>query len=154
MSLSPETKIKYLSRIDALIAEGENLVKEIKFIPGRPANYRWLERQNSVELPTQDRYIIEDKARIIKWQTNCITILESILPKNSAHINIVNQLEKSFENPKSALPWALGKLQAIREDFSERFLEDISKHIETEVVSDLMGQAEGLLNDGQFARLF
>lgn len=42
----------------------------------------------------------------------------------------------------------VGKLKAIKDDFENGFLANLSMQIEAEIAADYMGQAEQLLNDG------
>jgi hypothetical protein len=43
----------------------------------------------------------------------------------------------------------LGILEAFRDDFNQGFLDDLLLKVEAEVAADYMGQAEGLLKEGQ-----
>src|SRR4029077_3623059 len=50
---------------------------------------------------------------------------------------------------KSNLEWGISTLRAIRDDFKKGFLGELATEIEAEIASDYMGQAEGLLQEGQ-----
>ncbi|MHC4662846.1 MAG: DUF4145 domain-containing protein [Planctomycetota bacterium] len=143
MPIPPNLKAKYLKRLDELIKEGAKLHSSLKIKKVRGDNF-YPSEPGSGEVETFSEY-----QRLAKWKRNCITLLEIIVPTNSKNIEIIVEFGKEFDMLRIDIPWAVGELQAIYEDFDRDFFNDIAIQVEAEVVSDLMGQAEELLDEGQ-----
>ena len=149
MSLPVNLHKKYLIRFDELISKGGIIAKQIK------------EDKNNCSTS----YI---SSEAIHWRTNCISLLEPILQGNKAHSRLIKEFEnlqigyflslaihnddqKSTDHIKydveRSMAEAVGKLKAIKYDFENGFLDNLSMQIEAEIAADYMGQAEQLLDE-------
>jgi hypothetical protein len=137
MSLPPKMRVQVLGRFDELIAEGQALVNSIAVTPpGR--------RGNVVVMYTTYNW---DPQRLARWKTNCLTLLEPFVGPGNIGKQVETIAKATGEKPK--VQAALGVLEALRDDFDKGFLDDLAAKIEAEVAADYMGQAEGLLREGQ-----
>lgn len=147
MSLPSNLSAKYINRFNKLIQEGENVINsltEVQVMDPEPG-YSPIEGYE----PDTESYV--------KWKTNCITLLNQILTKNSVHYYLVKEFIslKSVDEDlvsKEFLIAKVAKLKAIKDDFEEGFLEDLSLQIEAEISADYMTQAEALLNEEKTGR--
>jgi hypothetical protein len=151
MSLPVNLHKKYLTRFNELISKGEIITKQIK--------------EDKTNCNTSD---ISSEA--MHWRTNCISILEPILQGNNAHRRLIEEFEKlqigyflslAIQNDERkftdhikydverSMAEAVGKLKAIKDDFDNGFLANLSMQIEAEIAANYMGQAEQLLSEGQ-----
>jgi hypothetical protein len=144
MTLTNELKTKYSKRLDDLIQEGEYLLSHIseKREPTGGTTFTGDKLYRKV-------IIFDENQRKHKLTRNCVSLLENIITPSSRHNKFIDEMNQGISSEPSVFKWVIGNLQAIKDDFDNGFLEDVAKQIEAEVVSDLMSQAEGLLNEGQ-----
>jgi len=121
---------KYLARFDELITEGESIQKTIKVEPHDPTEQ------------TMDYYAF------IKWDINCESLLDQVIPSNSIHRKVIENPTRYYDS-ESKLKSIISILRALKEDYEKGFLEDLALQIEAELAADYMGQAEQLLAEGQ-----
>jgi hypothetical protein len=138
MNLPKNLRAQYLARFNELIVEGKALVDSIQVIPPHSSGgvfvtyttYNW------------------DPQRLARWKTNCLTLLTPFAAKGShAHDQI--DVIANTGGKKHQVEYSLGIVEALRDDFSKGFLDDLTLKIEAELAADYMGQAEGLLKEGQ-----
>jgi hypothetical protein len=125
MALPDRLKQKYLARFDALIEEGDRVVRSLDARP-------------------HDASV----AASLEWGTKCASLLTQILPRSHprhADIQTYGVEYGCVTNP----PRQLAQLRGIRDDFAHGFLDDLGEQIEAEIASDYMTQAERLLTEGQ-----
>lgn len=138
MTLPPALFSKYLDRFDELIAEGEEI--------------------NNASVQSGIQFLDSNFNSLVKWKVKCISLLDQIVPLNSAQRNLIEQLKEPEEPMKVAwiyqavLQRGLSYLKAIKSDFQSGFLEDLTLAIEAEIAADYMGQAEQLLAEGQLGK--
>lgn len=147
MILPEKIKQKYLSRLNDLIEKGEKVPIHTESI-GHLANYITGEMTY-----TQVEKI--DWAKFVEWRTNCITLLDQVIPKNSAHRSTVDEF-RVLKNSREHLEFGISFLKSIKDDFERGYLEDLALEIEAELTADYMGQAESLLiegNAGEYAHI-
>ena len=137
--IPPETKQKYLNRLNELIKKGQDVPVQTKTIGG-PSNFvpgiRPYKQVNKVDWP-----------KFVEWRTNCITLLDNIIPTKSLHRETANKFQ-SLEAQKDQLEFGISFLKSIREDFENGFLDNLYLEIEAELSADYMSQAKSLLNEG------
>ncbi len=139
MKLPPKVQEKYLDRLDELIQKGEQLPvhkKPVKsggnYATGK-VSYREVEE---IDLP-----------KFIEWRTNCITVLEQVVPQKSVHRSTLDSFQ-TLSNIPSQLNFGISFLRSLREDIDRGFLQNLASEIESEITADYMGQAENLLKEG------
>ena len=145
MSLPPQLQAKYLARFDELIAEGESLHKSIRQLPGDVTAWDGFSGQVLGRGPTKH---VVDWPSFVEWKTSCIALVSQVLIAGSALGKSVETFQH-IKNDGSNLEWGIATLKAVREDFEKGFIGDLLIQVETEIASDYMGQAEGLLREGQ-----
>lgn len=137
MTLPPNLFSKYLTRFDELINKGEEIDKA--------------SASGIVFLDSNFQSLVE-------WKVQCISLLNQVVPPNSVHINLIEELKKPEEPNRvewvyrSILRKWLSYLKAIKADFQEGFLGDLTLAIEAEIAADYMGQSEQLLSEGKSGR--
>lgn len=134
--LPPNLLSKYLTRFDELIAEGEYISQAIKKVPSEryPGDYSF--KNSEFQL-------------LAKWKINCASLLDQLLPPQSIHKELINEIKRIKDSSKYSLEICIYKLKAIKEDYERGFLGDLMLQVESEIAADYMGQAEQLLNEGQ-----
>ncbi len=145
MPLPPQLQAKYLARFDELVSEGEAICSSILKKPGR-VYYRDLDTGEERRRPEVD---IVDWPRHVAWRTNSVALLSQIVPSRNEVLWQSVKIFSQLPDGKGNLEWGIATLRAIRSDFAAGFLEDVSVKIEAEIAADYMGQAEGLLQEGQ-----
>jgi hypothetical protein len=142
--IPPKTKQKYFERLRELISKGENIEIRTKTIPGEE---NWATGRIS-----RSRQVVQiDWPSFVEWRTNCITLLDNIIPSNSIHRATVDGFN-SLKNDKGQLQFGVSFLKSIQDDFKNGYLDSLSLEIEAELSGDYMGQAESLLNEGTTGR--
>ena len=137
--IPPKTYQKYVDRLNELIAKGNDIPVRTEPV-GRLANFVTGEK-------SYKQVVKVDWSKFVAWRTNCITLLDNIIPTNSIHRATVNGFQ-TLKNNKDQLEFGISFLKSIREDFENGFLDDLSLEIEVEVSSNYMSQAESLLKEG------
>ncbi|WP_434684792.1 DUF4145 domain-containing protein [Pseudanabaena minima] len=144
MTLPVNLQKKYVDRFDVLINEGEKINRQIK-----------------EDLTNGCNTSISSAA--MQWKTSCLSLLGQILQKNNTHRNLIEEFEKFQIGSRSKaiaihidqqyvdtllMSETVGKLKAIKDDFENGFLANLSIQIEAEIVANYLEQAENLLNEG------
>lgn len=140
MSILTELREKYGSRLKELVAEGEAIKDEATLIPGRTSE-NWVTRQVRQGPAT---YRI-DTARFLKWKTNCLSLLDAIVPRNHLHRTTIQMFQQQVTGYKN-LDWAIGVLNGIADDFDRNLLTASVAEIEYEISCDYLDEAKGLLS--------
>jgi len=139
MKLPPKLKQKYLSRLEELIRRGEGVPIQ---------NAQVLASNSSITGEKKYRTVRSaDWPKFVEWRTACVTILDQVVPRSSAHRKTVDAFG-SLGNDPDKLQFGIAYMKAIREDVETDHLNDIASEIEAEVSADYMGQAERLLTEG------
>lgn len=141
MSLPDSLLEKYRSRFVNLISEGEAIEQAVETIPGQ---YRENAFRRTYQTQATQRM---DWPRVVKWKTNCISLLEQIIPATSVHRKSIDTFQQI--NAPNQLAWGVSTLRALVEDLERGFLDDLSAQIESAMAGDYLRQAEDLLNEGQ-----
>lgn len=137
--LPPNTKQKYLTRLKELIKKGEDVpVRTESRVtgPGYFSGKTTTKQFNKVDWPD-----------FVEWRTNCVTLLDQIIPQNSAHRETVESF-KTLSNKTSQLAFGISFLKSIQYDFENGFLDSLALEIEAELSADYMSQASTLLHEG------
>ena len=135
-----KTKQKYISRLKKLIERGEAIEIRTKTIPGT-------ENSATGRLSASRQITQINWPTFVEWRTNCITLLDNIVPAKSLHMKTVDGFH-TLKNEKGSLEFGISFLKSIKDDFNNGFLESLYLEIEAELSSDYMGQAEQLLTEG------
>jgi hypothetical protein len=138
MSLPKHIKAQYLARFDELIREGAAIVNSIQVHP--PGNYG-----NVIMMHTTYNW---DSQRVEKWKTNCLSLIQPLVSEGTKLYDQID-LFASTTGEKPKMQKALGILEAFRDDLEKGFLDDFLLRVEAEVAADYLGQADGLLKEGQ-----
>jgi hypothetical protein len=143
MKLPPNLKQQYLSRLDVLIRRGEEVpVRSTQILAS--ANLMTGEKKYR---PSSD----VDWPKFVEWRTACVTLLDQVVPRGSAHRPTVEGFTGLGNSPEK-LQFGVAFLRAIREDVAADHLNDLASEIEAEISADYMGQAEQLLLEGASGR--
>lgn len=137
MSLPKKLQSRFLARFDEMIVEGKLLADSIRVIPPHT-------RGNVTVVSTTYE---SDPQRLARWKTNCLTLFHPFAKEGSQ----IREQAEQFSGTGSTKPqvrYALGILEAFRDDFDKGFLDDFLLKVEAEVASDYLGQAEDLLKEG------
>jgi hypothetical protein len=141
MSLPARLKSKYLLRFDELIAEGENIHKDI-----RPEHtYSGKSFIDYSDIITTTHPV--DWQRYIEWRTKVSSLLCNIVSKDNVHYQTIIGFSK-INNTKEHLEYGLSLLKGIKEDFKNGMLESIASQWEAANLAEYMTQAEQLLGEG------
>lgn len=126
-------KEKYLARFDELIAEGEKIGKTKET------------RKRYLNVPENSSTITIVNSTMFKsWKTKIISLFENIVSKDSQHYQEIKRIydQKSmYDN----FEYILSLLAALKEDYEQGYLDDLSIQIEAELSGDYMEQAEALI---------
>ena len=143
MKLHEKIKTKYLARFDELIEKGEKV----------PIHHKSEARSRSSVTGQVSYRLVEevDWPKFVEWRTNCVTLLEQVVPQDSSHRSTVNSFHRLSNSP-SKLQFGLSFLKSLREDIEKEYLQGLASEIDAEITGDLMGQAESLLNEGTTGR--
>jgi len=131
MTLPSNLHKKYVNRFDELIKIGKTIA----------------EKRNREGLESS-------LTEATKWKTNCVTLLSQVLQGSDALTKgLIGdfhflKLSSVIRPDDLSMSEAIGKLEALREDFENGFLANLSMEIGAEIASDYMGQAEQLLSEG------
>jgi uncharacterized protein YutE (UPF0331/DUF86 family) len=142
MYLPPRLFDKYLNRFDELIIKGEEIQRNTRIERGDyyPSPFpQYIGGEPGSRTP--DKFIIDEDA-FRQWNINIDSLLDQILPSNSIHKGKINE---GYYDQKFKLESRISILKAIKEDFKQGFLGDLTVKIESEIVADYMEQAEQLL---------
>lgn len=125
---------KYIDRFNVLVEQGEKITV------------------NNNENIAKDKGILAISPLAKQWQTNCITLLSHVLQGSNTHSQLIEEFHSvrlsTFNlNNNIHISEAVGKLKAIKDDFENGFLANLSMQIEAEIAADYMGQAEKLLDE-------
>lgn len=139
MSIPTELREKYAGRINELVTEGEAIKSDATVVPGRASkNFATGQVRRA-----SDSYRV-DTTRFFKWKTNCISLLDAIVPQNHLHRNTIQTFQKHVTG-YSNLGWAIGVLNGIGEDFDRNLLATSVAEIEYKISCDYLDEAKALL---------
>lgn len=142
MPFPEKLKQTYVKRFEDLIQEGEEILTDKKVIPGKVFK-TW-----GGELSKKPDTVKMDWKRFVKWRTNAKTLLVNVIPENNPQRKAADEFDH-LKDRIDNLKYGISFLDAIKDDFYLGFLDDVSDHIEAEIASNYMGQAEYLLKEGQ-----
>ena len=147
MYLPPRLFDKYLNRFNELIIKGEEIQRNARteqgdYYPSPRSPYIGWETDT---VRTPDKFIINEDA-FRQWNINIDSLLDQIIPSNSIHKGKINEY---YYDQKSRLESRISILKAIKEDFEQGFLGNLTVKIESEIAVDYMEQAEQLLIEGR-----
>jgi len=131
-------KTKYIARLSQLIETGAALqvitetVQEGADINDKPT-YRKRQR-----IPYDE---------FTQWKTNCLSLLDVIVPASSIHRPSVLRFTNSTNNPSSKA-FGVPFMKAILDDFENGFLDSLHLQIDAELNADFLVQAESLIEHG------
>lgn len=140
MTLPKKLLAQYLEHFDQLIAEGEAVFRLF---------WEKTERTPSgMGSVIETFWVCQDEARLNKWETQVLTLLQPFIQEGTKLKEQVDQLGYLGKSRDEVLTF-VGVLRGLREDLERGFLDDLLLRVEAEVAADYMGQAEGLLSEGQ-----
>lgn len=120
--MDPAWKKRLLDRLDQLIHVGENIDP--------------LQKQN-------DR-------QVTKWQSDCEHFLQLLGPHGQPWAYDLRRLLRTYVGYSGVIDSAVGMLDSIHDALSADLLIDLSDLVRGEVFTDLLEQAEHLLDNGYF----
>jgi hypothetical protein len=139
---------KYLARFDQLIKEGEDIFNSMRPVHERRALSSSDAETGEVHIWPGPVEHYPDERRFKEWQTKALSVLDQVIRSTSVHRETIKHFSQ-FQAIDTHLTEGIAALKAIRDDLDRGFLGDISTQIEAEIAADYMGQAEGLLKEGQ-----
>lgn len=116
----------FLARAASLADEGRNLVSRV-----------------SVRTADEDPI---DEVKFAEWRTKVGTLLSHVIAEEHVHWPKVAEIAQLPRNPAAVLD-TVGFLRGVRDDFDKGFLTSLSDRIESEIASDYLAQAAGLLDE-------
>jgi hypothetical protein len=138
--LPPKTKQKYLNRLNELIDKGQQIPVTNQTISGGVNRFTGEARPSrqvtNVGWP-----------EFVEWRTNCVTLLDNIIPSSSLHRSTIDHFQ-SIKNKPDTLAFGISFLKSIRNDFENEYLGNLYLEVEAELSADYLGQAESLLKEG------
>lgn len=137
--MQSNVKEKYMARLEQLIQVGSDLPEMSRQLVSG-GNYLTGERHYR----TQD-YVPSDV--FTEWKTNCLSLLDVVVPKASIHKATVERFSNLANDPASK-KFGLSFIKAILQDFRQGFLDDIEHQIDAELNADFLFQAESLIEKG------
>jgi hypothetical protein len=139
MSVPTDLREKYAGRINELVREGEAIKSDATVVLGRISkNFATGQVRRA-----PDSYRV-DTTHFVKWKTNCISLLDAIVPQNHLHRNTIQTFQKHVTGYNN-LGWAIGVLHGIGEDFDRNLLATSVAEIEYEISCDYLDEAKALL---------
>ncbi len=138
MRVPQSIRKQFLDRFDKLVTDGAQIRDSMKVSQETI-------RQGS---PTYTHTEVSDPQRFSKWETNCLTLFDTFTKQGTKLKERVDEFSHASDS-KMGVQVRLGILEAFRDDFEQGFLDDLLLRVEAEVAADYMGQAEGLLKEGQ-----
>jgi len=143
MSLPAKVAADVKREFVRLIEEGRAILADVRMIGGGTRT-DWVTKR-TVPIP---RSPVVDRARFEKWRTSCLVLFLRIMQRESPHWPLVADFEK-LKARQDHTEFAVARLESLQGAFDSGMLEPIVKAIEAELAADYMGQAEGLLAEGQ-----
>jgi len=140
MTLPKRLLAQYLGRFDELITEGETVFQ--LFLE------KTLRTPSGMGSVIETFWVCQDEARLNKWETQLLTLLQPFIHEGTKLKEQVDQMGYLGKG-RDEVRTFVGVLRGLREDLDRGFLDDLLLRVEAEVAADYMGQAEGLLNEGQ-----
>lgn len=137
--MQSSAKEKYAARLEQLIRVGSDLPEMSKQVVSG-GNYLTGEKHYRTQL-----YVPSDA--FTEWKTNCLSLLDVVVPKTSIHRTSVEGFSVLANDPASK-KFGLSFLKAILEDFKQGFLDNIEHQIDAELNADFLFQAESLIEKG------
>ncbi|OYV06506.1 MAG: DUF4145 domain-containing protein [Verrucomicrobiales bacterium VVV1] len=146
MSIPTKTLEQILKRFDALIAEGRAIVDSAENVSAR------YERNDfGGSFMISDAYKKLNWPSFVEWRTNTATLLCHVLPKDNVH-RPSGEGFPELSASEDSVEWAIAFLKGIKTDLEAGLLDSLSSHIEAEVASDYLAQAEQLMGDGSVGK--
>jgi len=137
VSVLQSMRKQFLDRFDKLVTDGTQIRDRMRVWQEETA---WGARSTHSE--------VSDPHSFSKWETNCLTLFDTFTKKGTKLKERVDEFSHASAS-KMGVQVRLGILEAFRDDFEQGFLDDLLLKVEAEVAADYMGQAEGLLKEGQ-----
>jgi hypothetical protein len=138
VSVLQSMRKQFLDRFDKLVTEGTQIRDSMKVSQETM-------RHGS---PTYTHTEVSDPQRFSKWETNCLTLIDTFTKQGTKLKERVDEFSHASDS-KTGVQFRLGILEAFRDDFEQGFLDDLLLKLEADVAADYMGQAEGLLKEGK-----
>jgi hypothetical protein len=135
-----QTKIKekYTNRLKELIAVGNKLPV---INSQRISSVSIFTEENTYE-PIQ--YL--SSAEFNQWKTNCISILDVIIPASSIHRSTLDKFQ-GLSNKTGSKAFGVSFLKAIVDDFESGYLDNLYNQIDAELNADFLTQAESIIEN-------
>ena len=86
----------------------------------------------------------------MRWRTEAMNLIERVCGKNSAHYTAIHRMaeDKTTALNSYYLKDCLGILEASHRDYQGGFLSDIRRLVRADLLDDILGQAEALIEQG------
>jgi hypothetical protein len=140
VSVPQSIRKQFLDRFDKLITDGTQIRESM--------NLQETMRVGNSEASSSIYTEVPDPQRLSKWETNCLTLFDKFTKHGTKLKERVDEFCHASDS-KTGVQVRLGILEAFRDDFEQGFLDDLLLKVEAAVAADYMGQAEGLLKEGQ-----
>ncbi len=138
MSLAERVKAVYLDRLTELIQRGESLPMQQH---SRVASSNYLTGEKSYRHFTR-----ASLSEFVEWRTSCAAVLDQIVSSSSLLRKTVDQFPQWGDEPEKVKA-AVAFLRSVRTELEMGSLNAIALQIENEILSDYLGQAEGILKE-------
>jgi hypothetical protein len=136
VSVPQSMRKQFLDRFDKLVTDGTQIRDSMRMWPETTAG-------RITSLHTE----VSDPQHFSKWETNCLTLFDTYQTRHQAQ-RASGEFSHS-SNTRMGVQFRLGILESFRDNFEQGFLDDLLLKVEAQVAADYMGQAEGLLKEGQ-----
>lgn len=138
MSLTERVKAVYLDRLTELIQRGESLpMQQHSRVVGSNAY--------SGE-KTYRHYTLASLPEFVEWRTSCAAVLDQVVPPTSILRKTVDHFPQLGDEPEKVQS-GVAFLRSIKAELEKGSLDAIALQLENEILSDYLGQAEGILKE-------
>lgn len=143
MSLAERVKAVYLDRLTQLIQRGESLpmAQHSRVVSSNPFSGEKSYRH----------YTVASLPEFVEWRTSCAAVLDQVVPSSSLLRKTVDHFPQWGDEPEKVQA-AVAFLRSIRTELEMGSLNAIALQIEHDILSDYLGQAEGILQEPEEGR--
>lgn len=138
MRLAERVNAFYLDRLTELIQRGESLPMQ---------QHSRLAASNPLTGEKAYRhYTLARLPEFVEWRTSCAAVLDQVVPQASILRKTVDHFPQLGDEPEK-VQTGVAFLRSIKTELEKGSLDAIALQIENEILSDYLGQAEGILNE-------
>jgi hypothetical protein len=143
----PALAASYLKLFDDLIGIGEQLLANVTIKPPAPRRRTERVRWFADTLPVPKATELFDVAVFTEWCSRITSLLDQVVPTDSTHRDWLGAITKA-KCGRATITGLTSRLRGLKRNFEDGLFDSVPLRIERSIVSDYMGQAEALLQEG------